>query len=1343
MRHRRWVVVLAVVIVGLVPLGFLGVRVGSRHPAVKRAVLSRIMPNVEGQLSIGELDIGLASLHIGDVVIDLEEAGSVYVPSATVNVSYRRFLAGGLEAQRALGSVILNGPRVRVVYGGGQPDTSGQFDPARLAELLPDYVGVSDGTVVFEDAATGRSAFVSSIDLLLERQEDGAIEGRVVASCLGGTGNLTADLAWDVVAQTLTAEGALEDAVLSRGLPLPESVPLDPVEGEIDATFLANSGSGSGSLEIDFALSGGVMEILDFGERLTDVEGEGRFDGDVLDFTRLEGHWRDAEWSAAGAFCISACDLRGVTGRAVGVPLTPLVEIVGGTPFELEGTVDVDLLIRGTLDDPVVGIEAESRELVVDGVPVSNVRAAGELAGDVIEVHSARAEALGGTFDLRGTVGRAAEGEPWDVEAGGDVVGLDLSTLSELLTWGTAEGSLDLLDFEAEGTTERLDVESIMRWRDLAVGAVGIGDGAGGVLMRDGSLTVSLGAADGTFSLNGEVTDLFADPVVGAELVLSALPVDSLLGSKEGSVLQATLDGALRLEGSPADLAVEGNVVVEGTHSKATLGVTGGYRETTEGPDLALSVRSEDAAVRGVRVPFTADLAYDGERIVFDSADIGGVGEAHASVGLTGERPLLASLVVSEADLRDIITMVSGAEPPEGLAGLAFASVSVHGTLEELESSVQLQIGDAEFAGVTDLDAALLAVLRDGDLAIDEFTVTHGGRTIASADGSADLDGDIMLSVRGEGIPGPILGGGAESRFDMTMGIGGETRDPNFDARISASDGEFAGIPFDEFSARITGAGGLARVDPLALERSGIYRLSASGRVPYGEPEGGEEPGEGSLTIDVDGDPLALLFELASLGRSEGGEGRLSAHLVWEGGEVAVASARLDARADRAAPVALFDEIEDVEVRAEILDGAVAEAMVTGLVSGNRITLGSRRGVTLEGRLVPSLHMGGIDLGVLTLTTDPEGVEAAIPELMPPGDVGRITVRGQDGAPEAFIAGPDDHPLVWGELEYNDMSFTYPFEDTEEEGALGFIETADLALRMSAGRNVWYRRTDASLRLERGSSLYFRGVPAEGGDLCVEGHVESTHGTVTYANSDFDVRLASVDFPPFCEPPRFFVEADTKVQDGTTITLKMDTIEAALPLAPAPGAPLDESALQLTSDAPEDNTREKVLSRLTYGVSYDLLEGGEQAALERREAIDVIGGQIAGVVMRPILAPIEARMRRNLHLDLVRIDVDFIQHFISKVDGWSAQSSSSTYVPFLGDSRLLLGKYFAEDWLISYVGRVDSYNAAVGDQQLAVKQEFGLEYEVSRNTSLSLRVVYDPTWPGWERRITIENRYLF
>ena len=96
MRHRRWVVVLAILIIAVLPLSFLGLKVASRHPAVKRAVLGRIMPEIAGELTIGGLEMGLASLHFTDIMLQLESGGYVVVPYAAVNVSLPRLVSGGL-----------------------------------------------------------------------------------------------------------------------------------------------------------------------------------------------------------------------------------------------------------------------------------------------------------------------------------------------------------------------------------------------------------------------------------------------------------------------------------------------------------------------------------------------------------------------------------------------------------------------------------------------------------------------------------------------------------------------------------------------------------------------------------------------------------------------------------------------------------------------------------------------------------------------------------------------------------------------------------------------------------------------------------------------------------------------------------------------------------------------------------------------------------------------------------------------------------------------------------------------------------------------------------------------
>jgi hypothetical protein len=139
----------------------------------------------------------------------------------------------------------------------------------------------------------------------------------------------------------------------------------------------------------------------------------------------------------------------------------------------------------------------------------------------------------------------------------------------------------------------------------------------------------------------------------------------------------------------------------------------------------------------------------------------------------------------------------------------------------------------------------------------------------------------------------------------------------------------------------------------------------------------------------------------------------------------------------------------------------------------------------------------------------------------------------------------------------------------------------------------------------------------------------------------------------------------------------------------------------------------------------------------------VIGSQLSGRIVRPLLSPVEGRLKRSLRLDLVRFDIDFVEHFLGQLDLWQAQEASAEYQPFLADSRITLGKYISRDWLLSYVGFAEAYEEELGDRRLGLRHELGVEYEVSRNTSISMRVVYDPSLAGWDRRISIENRYDF
>ncbi len=741
-------------------------------------------------------------------------------------------------------------------------------------------------------------------------------------------------------------------------------------------------------------------------------------------------------------------------------------------------------------------------------------------------------------------------------------------------------------------------------------------------------------------------------------------------------------------------------------------------------------------------MPFSADLAITSRELVLSRLEAGGYAEL-AGVLTLGEAPTLrASAVLSEAPIGDAYRLALGREAPPSLDGLAFASGSVSGPVGDLAGSAQLQLAGAGVGDVRGLDAVAVVSLAGGVVSVDEAEAEYLDRRFLTASGSADLAGELALTIRGEAVPGPLLGGDGRTEFGLVAGIGGTIENPNLDCRIDGERGVFLGIPFDRFAARVTGATGDLSLDRLSLDRAGSYRVTASGRTPLAALTRPGGSAEGQLTVEVDEDPLALVGSLVDGFEDASSDGRMTFHLVGDRESYVLVRGEADVRNGTLRIPGVLEELESLSLEASLVDGELTRGRLTALADGEELSIESRRSALVEGRLLEPLVVRGVDLGVLAVTTGEQGVPVRVPGLMEEGETGRATVirRGDVGA--LLVAGPSEHPVLWGTLRFADTSFTYPFLSSGGGLSGDFLSRADWSITIQAGRNLWYRRPDANLKLDRDSSLDFVGVPADH-TFCVAGRASSSRGTVTYLNADFDVRIAFIDFPSFCEPPRFYIEGTTRVDDGTEITLSVVAEEEAGAALAGAGTPWDESTVVLRSDSPDDATAEDALARLTYGADREEVDGADLATLERRRALEVVASQVGVAVVRPLISPVEGRIKRTLHLDLVRINVDFVEYFLYQLDLWQAQEGSGQYQPFLADTRLTLGKYIAHDWMLSYEGIAQAYEISVGEQSLVTRHEFGIEYEVSRNTSLSLKAVYDPVLEGWDRGISIENRFRF
>ncbi len=1345
MRHRRWVVVLAIIVIAVLPASYLGLRIASRRPVVKLALLSRVMPFVGGEVSVGEFEFGLASLTASDIRTVSEDGSSIFIPYASASVSYARFIGNGFDPKRSLNVVIVNAPVITIRVAaddtlGTQNDHIANLH--QYARMLPNYLGVSDATIVLEDVEGGNALEVSEFDLLLERTHADSFKGGVTASCLGGSDNITADIAWDLRSPILEVIVNLTEAELRSELSLIESLPFCPLSGQLEAgaalRFAADAGM---DFKCDLTLTDAVFELDAVSEALTVYEGSCSYESGLLDINDLIANWRGGAVRAAGRLDLDRGLFDDLIVRAESLDLGDPASLHCGFA-SLDGRADVSVTIDGPFADPMLAFEVNSRELNVETVSAYDIVARGELQSGRLELSRFAATVFGGDLTLSGWFGGLGVGESREFMVAGEILSADLDKLPGARAPAHASGTISLSGFVVAGSGGAIEVESPLLWSNAILDPVVLGTGSGRLLFKDDVLRVTLGSQDRGYSLSGEISDFLTAPRANLELLLSGLRIDSLLQGEVGTLMPVSLDGPLRISGDLGSVAIDGIIGVTGENGAANVRVAGRMRGDAVRRVLELSLESENAVVRGVDLALRADVVIGRDEIVLSRLDLGDYAEAEGSVSLKGGDLMRGSLVVSEAPLRDLFTLVTGSEPPDQLDGLVFAAISGTGEIGNPSVTAQIQVANATVGLVDDLDGAIVAVLTDGTIDLKELIVQESGRTVLSAQGIVVPGGELELSVHGEDIPGPLLGGGVETGFRLSAGVGGTTSRPNFDALIESTDGEFRGVRFDEFVARISGAAGQMRIDRLAFERDRSYRVTASGWAPLraiGDPLSEEE---GEITIEVDGDPLAFLGELWSLADISDGSGRMTLHLVGNRGGFTVARAELDATASSARMTDIFRELRDMHVRISVTDGKLRSGVVEALSGGRHLRLESCRDCAVDGRMLPRLVIAGVDLGVLAVTTDASGVEVSISGLMESGTVGKVAAKGREGAAAFLIAGPSEHPLIWGELTFSDMSFTYPFLDKGSRGAGAFLSRARWDLRVITGRNLWYRRTNASLKLDRGTALDFKGVP-EDNTMCVSGRPSASRGTVKYLHADFKVRNAFIDFPAFCEPPRFRIEATTHVTDGTEITLIVEAGELAGAFFASTGTVLDESSIRLASNDPDDITQEDVLARLTYGGAYETLEGEEGQALERRRALGVVATQVGGMVLRPLVAPVEGSIKRALHLDLVRIDVDFVEYFLAQLDQWRAQEDAGHYQPFLSDSRLTLGKYVRHGWLVSYTGEAKSYDAGVSERRLGVQHEFGIEYEVSRNTSLSLSAVVDPSLSGWDRRVSIENRFEF
>lgn len=586
--------------------------------------------------------------------------------------------------------------------------------------------------------------------------------------------------------------------------------------------------------------------------------------------------------------------------------------------------------------------------------------------------------------------------------------------------------------------------------------------------------------------------------------------------------------------------------------------------------------------------------------------------------------------------------------------------------------------------------------------------------------------------------------------------------------RLSVRKPRVGGQVFERLDLSVTGGAttGMLSLDSLVLTRGGRapLRLEARGALPLGA-------GELDLDLRLAGDLLQPLT-LTAAGRPStffhraNGRGEVSARLGGSLADPQLREGRLDLSQGALDMASIFRRVRDIEVHASVQGGRLQIERCEARLEDARLRISNSWDVAggdqgLEHWVLdrPELDCGVISIETLDRHGQPGPVEINIPGLMEPDWSGQLVLRGAAPGELFWLAGPYGRPVLRGLAQVDNTEFTFPFIKSGEpptpllEATIAFLNSIEWDLGVQAGRNVNYWRKvqgfddQQYMDLLKGYldritvDLYLDPTPQplqfsgqiEDESFRLVGEATCSRGSVLFLDKDFEVEEAGMAFDATSLLPVVWGRAVHTMlggsedpglqslfsQDARQIWLQFITQDE-----------LGNRQLR----GRWDDIHVELVDELNP--SEDLLERGQEELLvdmgiNPYDPAGAIGSMLPDVVAgfwEIPLRPVESRLRRRLGLDEVRIFLPVLRNTVEELltTQTRQQKASQSYLDYLQGTRVILGKSVGARTFASWTGQLVASSPVEGSTLVRLFQRFNLDYEVSRNLSLSGEVVFDP-----------------
>ncbi|MBU0700639.1 translocation/assembly module TamB domain-containing protein [bacterium] len=372
-----------------------------------------------------------------------------------------------------------------------------------------------------------------------------------------------------------------------------------------------------------------------------------------------------------------------------------------------------------------------------------------------------------------------------------------------------------------------------------------------------------------------------------------------------------------------------------------------------------------------------------------------------------------------------------------------------------------------------------------------------------------------------------------------------------------------------------------------------------------------------------------------------------------------------------------------------------------------------------KGRLIAASE-GAFTLSDMNISILTQGYP--IPILVPEF----IESHGRYGGFElnANISGAISSPLITGQIAFSNTDFTYPPKKTKTT-PVSFFDKMRWDVMIIGKDNIRYYNDYARICLKKNAWLR---VVKDDEQFNVTGKIFAREGgPIDYLGTEFILKEGCLEFREGNElSPYLSAAAWARVDKRKIILIHQGYLCKT------------EFVLSATGYPPL--TQEEIIRLL-------ISRGGEYATLNQDDLqtlFSVAGGQILGKkIPDTILVPIERRISRLLRIDL-EVKTPAIEKMLEQAIFAEGTSTASSV---FAKTSIKIGKFIHENLYISYKGVlnpvINEEEAAIQSSRMRLENEIGLEYYLSRNTTIKYKFIPRYNQSKAEYEVSMERGLRF